>query len=94
MLKIYLNMAEHPIKKLMESGVFVTINSDDPGMFLSDLIDNYLQVANQFNLKANDIEKLAINSFEASFLDEKEKARYIKELSDKAKELRTKLSIE
>lgn len=69
-LKIFPNMAEHPIKRLMDAGVFVTVNSDDPSMFDADVVDNYVQVAETFKLTADDIEKLARNSFMVAFMDD------------------------
>lgn len=42
-----------------EMTVDVTVNSDDPPMFQTDLVDNYMQVADVFNLTADDVENLA-----------------------------------
>ena len=39
-LKIFPNMAAHPLKRLTDAGVFVTINSDDPPTFHADVVDN------------------------------------------------------
>ena len=87
-LKIFPNMAAHPIKRLMDAGVFVTVNSDDPVMFHADVVDNYLQVADTFNLTANDVEKLARNSFMAAFMDNAVKADYLERFTGKVTQLR------
>ncbi len=81
-------MAAHPIKRLMDAGVFVTINSDDPAMFHADVVDNYLQVADTFNLTADDVEKLARNSFMAAFMDDAVKADYLERFTSKVSQLR------
>lgn len=90
-LKVVPNMAAHPIKRLMDAGVFVTINSDDPPMFDADVVDNYLQVADTFNLTADDVEKLARNSFMAAFMDNAAKSKYLQQFTNKVTQLRTEL---
>lgn len=90
-LKIFPNMASHPIKQLMDAGVFVTINSDDPPMFHADVVDNYLQVADTFNLTVDDVEKLARNSFMAAFMDSATSFDYLQQFRDKVSQLRAEL---
>lgn len=90
-LKVFPNMAAHPIKRLMDAGVKVTINSDDPPMFHANVVDNYIQVADTFNLTADDMEKLARNSFEATFMDDATSSDYLKEFTSKVSSLRTEL---
>lgn len=90
-LKVFPTMAQHSIKPLMDAGAFVTINSDDPPMFGADLVENYLQVADTFNLTADDIEKLAKNSFKAAFLDDVKLSKYLEEFTQKVAELRAEL---
>lgn len=90
-LKIFPNMASHPIKRLIDAGVFVTINSDDPPMFHADVVDNYLQVAETFNLTADDVEKLARNSFMAAFMDSATLSDYLQQFTDKVSQLRVEL---
>lgn len=92
-LKVFSTLAEHPIKYLMDAGVFVTVNSDDPALFGSDVIDNYLQIADVFNLTANDIEKLAHNSFSASFMDKVTKYDYLQKFTDEVSQTRADLSL-
>lgn len=84
LIKIYPNMAAHPVKKLMDAGLIVTINSDDPAMFGSDLLDNYLQVANQFKFGPDEIERLALNGIKSGFLSLTEIKRREREFLKKA----------
>ncbi len=81
-LKVVADLHSHPLKKLMERGLLVTINSDDPAYFGGYVTDNYLAIAEALNLSIAEICQLAQNSFEASFLDEKEKKRMIKQVTD------------
>ncbi len=73
-------LENHPLKEMMNKGLLVTLNSDDPAYFRGSLNDNYLQMAEALDLSKKDIYQLAKNSFTASFLTEDEKASYIEVL--------------
>ncbi|MCX4765344.1 adenosine deaminase [Streptomyces sp. NBC_01275] len=66
---------EHPIKEFVRAGVLVTINSDDPPMFGTDLNNEYAVAARLLDLDEHGVADLARNAVEASFLDETGKAR-------------------
>jgi len=68
----------HPIRKLYDQGVFVTVNSDDPTMFSTSLNNEYLTLAGQ-SFTWDELWQLNRNAIEASFLSEAEKAAYRKE---------------
>lgn len=93
-LKVYPEMRAHPIKRLMDAGVFVTINSDDPPMFHGNLIANYEQVADTFDLTADDIVTLARNGFRASFLDDARKSDYLTHFDAEVARLRQELRLD
>jgi aminodeoxyfutalosine deaminase len=59
---------EHPVKMYFESGLMVTINSDDPPMFGSNLLDEYVLVHERFEFSLEQMRELAANAVEASFL--------------------------
>ncbi|MBI1881817.1 MAG: adenosine deaminase, partial [Chloroflexi bacterium] len=92
-LKVFPNMAAHSIKRLMDAGVFVMINSDDPPMFHTDVVNDYAQVADAFNLTGDDVVKLARNSFEAAFMDNATKAQYLSQFEAEVSKLRPELAI-
>jgi aminodeoxyfutalosine deaminase len=71
---------EHPIKEFVRAGVFVTINSDDPPMFGTDLNTEYAVAARLLDLDERGLAELAKNAVEASFLDEGGKARIKEEI--------------
>lgn len=81
-LKVVNNLEEHPLRKMMNAGLLVTINSDDPSYFGGQLNDNYIELAKTLNLTIDDIYQLAKNSFNASFLTEPEKEHYLKQVDD------------
>jgi aminodeoxyfutalosine deaminase len=59
---------EHPVKMYFESGLMVTINSDDPPMFGSNLLEEYVLVQERFEFSLEQMRELAANAVEASFL--------------------------
>ncbi|KAK1182488.1 adenosine deaminase [Streptomyces sp. NBS 14/10] len=71
---------EHPLREMVEAGVLVTINSDDPPMFGTDLNTEYAVAARLLDLDAAGVAALAKNAVEASFLDPAGKARLSAEI--------------
>jgi adenosine deaminase len=61
---------------LLERGLCVTVNSDDPAYFGGYVLENYLAVQQALGLSAAELTQLAHNSFEASFLTPAEKIRW------------------
>jgi adenosine deaminase len=76
------DMASHPLKALLDAGLVVTLNSDDPAYFGGYLTDNYLQTFAALPLDAQHAYQLARNSFEASFVDADTRARFMARLDD------------
>jgi aminodeoxyfutalosine deaminase len=73
-------LEEHPIKRLMDAGVLVTVNSDDPPMFGTDLNTEYAVAARLLGLDEAGVAGLAKNAVEASFLDQPGKTRLAGEI--------------
>jgi adenosine deaminase/aminodeoxyfutalosine deaminase len=61
-------LADHPLRRYFDLGLMVTLNSDDPPMFGSDLLDEYLLAHTAFHFTPEQLRELAANSIEASFL--------------------------
>ncbi|MFW1953080.1 adenosine deaminase [Acinetobacter beijerinckii] len=74
------DMAEHNIRRLLQKGVHVTVNSDDPSYFGGYMNDNFIAIQNALDLSNDELKQLAINSFEASFISEEEKQKWIDEV--------------
>jgi adenosine deaminase len=72
-LCVYDKIEQHNLKRLLDRGLCVTVNSDDPAYFGGYVADNYLAVQRGLGLSKGDIEKLAANSIEASFLPPSQK---------------------
>lgn len=71
------NMAHHNIKRLLEKGLCVTVNSDDPAYFGGYMNDNFIAISAALALTEMQLKQLAINSFNASFLSETQKQYWI-----------------
>ncbi len=63
---------DHPFKKLLTEGVKVTINSDDPSIFNTDLNKEYEKLTQYQNFKEEDFKVCENNAFEACFIKDKE----------------------
>ncbi len=70
---------EHPIRALMNAGVAVTINSDDPGVFATTLSDDYEVLHRVHGFTRADFQRCNQTAFDASFLPEAEKNRFMPE---------------
>jgi adenosine deaminase len=68
-LCVYESMSDHPIIKLLENGLLVTVNSDDPAYFGGYLIQNFAAVIDALSPTKEQLVRLVKNGFEASFLD-------------------------
>ena len=71
------DMAEHNIRRLLQQGVHVTVNSDDPSYFGGYMNANFVAITEALNLSIAELKKLAQNSFEASFISDAEKQKWI-----------------
>ena len=75
-LCVYSSLAEHPLKRLLEAGVSVTANSDDPPYFGGYLLENWLACLRELDLQRHHLVQLAQNSFTGSFLPQEEKTKW------------------
>jgi adenosine deaminase len=66
---------DHPFRKLYEAGVHTTINTDDPGIFDTDMNKEYLILRDQFDFSANDFEKCNDYAAAASFISHSKKQK-------------------
>jgi adenosine deaminase/aminodeoxyfutalosine deaminase len=69
---------QHPVRRLFDAGVMVTINSDDPPMFHTSLLREYEIAQDVFGFTDDHIRELARNSIEASFLSAERKVEVLR----------------
>ncbi len=92
-LGVAASIAQHPIQKLLDAGIYVTLNSDDPPMFNTTLTDEYLACADAFGWDAILCEKLALNALRASFLPRARKTAMEREFRKTCAQLRQELGL-
>jgi adenosine deaminase len=76
-LKVVESLSDHPLKAMLDKGLKVTVNSDDPAYFGGYLNDNYIAIAEALSLSENEILQLVISSFQASFIPEELRRKYL-----------------
>ncbi len=76
-LRVFPQLADHNIGKLLQAGLVATVNSDDPAYFGGYMNDNFVQTFAATGLTSAQAYQLAKNSFDASFIDEKQKRAYV-----------------
>ena len=79
-LRVFDTIEDHNLPRMLDHGLKVTINSDDPAYFGGYVLENYLACQRAFDLDADDLELLARNSLEASFLADDERNALLAEL--------------
>ncbi len=67
-LKVVPSLVDHPFPRLLQEGLYVTINTDDPPLFNTTLNKEYEDVASTFHLGAMELEQLSLNALRASLL--------------------------
>ncbi|MEP6984892.1 MAG: adenosine deaminase [Chloroflexota bacterium] len=70
LLKVCETLADHPLPKLMEAGLYVTVNSDDPPMFNATLTDELTRCAETFQWDSERLEQITIAALRAAFSPE------------------------
>ena len=81
-LCVFPNLGDHNVGQMLERGLCVMLNSDDPAYFGGYLNDNYVQTFDALKLNAGHAYQLASNSFEASFVSPDQKALWRQQLDD------------
>jgi adenosine deaminase/aminodeoxyfutalosine deaminase len=72
-----LRIEDHPVKKMFDGGLMITLNSDDPAMFGTSLAREYQLAQDAFGFSDDQLREIARNSFEASFLGAEKKLKFL-----------------
>jgi adenosine deaminase len=84
-LRVFDRIEDHNLKRLLDRGVCVTVNSDDPAYFGGYVVENYLAAQRGLDLSRQDLITLARNSIEASFLAGSAKQRWMSAIDEYAR---------
>ena len=79
-LKVFPSMAEHPVERLRQAGVRLSLNTDDPGLLGTDLPTEYALVADAFGWQDDALRETARTSIEASFANDDVKSFLLEQL--------------
>jgi adenosine deaminase len=90
-LGVYPDYATHPLRRLWDTGLLVTVNSDDPALFGADLNREYEVLVDHFGFSAGELEQVSLNGLHASFLLEPDKAQLEAEFRAQFAQLRAGL---
>jgi aminodeoxyfutalosine deaminase len=74
------SVADHPIRNYFDSGLMVTLNSDDPAFFGSTIEQEYLLAHTLHGFSPQELKQLAANSFRSSFLPEEAKEKWLSQI--------------
>jgi len=81
-LCVFKKLEDHNLKKLLDRGLMVMVNSDDPAYFGGYINTNLIECQKALNLSKGDVKRLVINSFKSSFLGENEKKKWINQINN------------
>ncbi|MDP9263400.1 MAG: adenosine deaminase, partial [Acidobacteriota bacterium] len=79
------SLEQHPLRRYFDGGLKITLASDDPAMFGTSLAREYQLAREAFGFTEAELERLARNSFEASFLPEQKKGQFLQRFSGEAR---------
>lgn len=78
------SFAAHPLRAYFNAGLLVTLNSDDPAFFGSNLANEFLLAHTQQAFTREELRQLAANSIHGSFLPDTEKSRWLSQIDSTA----------
>jgi adenosine deaminase len=79
-LRVFDRIEKHSIARLLDAGLCVTVNSDDPAYFGGYINENFRAVVDAHEIDRAGLLRLVRNSFVGSFLDDAAKSRHLAEL--------------
>ncbi len=85
------DIAAHPLRRLYDAGVHITLNTDDPTFFNTTLNDEYRLAARGFGFDAAELADLALGGVRAAFLPEDEKVELLREFEREIAELQERM---
>lgn len=76
-LGVFHSYKEHPVRRLWDAGLLITINADDPSLLNIDLNKEYDHLIDDYNFSIDELERVSLNGINASFLGQKKKEAFI-----------------
>ena len=76
------SVREHPVRAFYDSGIRVTVNSDDPSMFGTDMNNEYVQLHEQLGFTVPELFQISLNAVDSAFLPDEEKMKFRKKFHE------------
>ncbi len=83
-LQVCRDLSKHPVRRMLDMGLLVTVNSDDPAYFGGYVNENYIALIEPLQMSRNELLRLVENSFRAAFLDDNQRQTYLGNLHQAA----------
>ena len=80
-LRVVETLSDHPLRAMLDAGLCVTVNSDDPAYFGGYVDDNFADIRAALRLDDDHLVQLARNGFEAAFLEPAQRQEYVARLA-------------
>jgi adenosine deaminase len=80
-LRVVDRVADHPLPRMLDAGLLVSVNSDDPAYFGGYVAENYVALADDLIFDTEVLAHLAANSIKSSFLDDRRKNDLLEEVT-------------
>lgn len=80
-LRVYDSMRDHQLLDLLDQGVCITVNSDDPAYFGGDLLENFAAMESELGMSRAQAIQLVKNGFEAAYLDEAQRESFLEQVN-------------
>lgn len=90
-LGVYPDYAHHPLRRLWDAGLLITVNTDDPPMFNTDLFHEYQALVDHFGFSLDELEQISLNGLRASLLPPDDKERLMAEFLAQFAQLRREM---
>ncbi len=90
-LGVYADYTSHPLRRLWDAGLAITINSDDPPMFGTDLVHEYEILVQYFNFTAEELARASLNGVHFSFLPRVDRELLEQKFRQEISRLRSKI---
>jgi len=81
-LKVFQHMHQHNILQLLDLGLMVTVNADDPSYFGGYLNDNFFALIEHLPIEKQQLQQLIENSFKASFMPAEDKQKWLEKITN------------
>jgi aminodeoxyfutalosine deaminase len=91
---VFESWEDHPVRKLHDAGVPVSVNSDDPPMFNTTLTQEYRELVERFGFSIDELEQMTLGAVQHSFLSESEKQVMLADFKSEFSRLRQKFALD